>query len=249
MLLDVVFSPGEIALALAAQPGAACAVIDVVRATTTLTVLGEGGAARALVAADVAAARRLRVAHPGALLVGEVGGLAPEGFDVGNAPSVLGRRDVRGRDIIFATTNGTRAMQAAYQHGAGSILAASLRNAGAVADAALHHDAFLLLCAGLSGRVALDDLFAAGYIARMIAERAAARGRALDLTEGAVMALSLAVNAGESLDMLRRSQGGRNTLAIEMAEDLTWCAAVDASTIIPRMTGTTAEGALIFTFA
>ena len=137
-------------------------------------------------------------------------------------------------------------MVAAHQNGAGSICAASLRNAGAIAELALQHDAFLLLCAGLYGRVALDDLYAAGVVAQMVGDRAATRGLALELTEGASMALEFAAHAGEPLAVLRRSQGGRNTLAIEMAADLEWCAAVDASTVIPCMTGVTDDGALIF---
>ncbi|MBA3823846.1 MAG: 2-phosphosulfolactate phosphatase [Ktedonobacterales bacterium] len=246
MLLDVVFSPNEIALALATLPYAACAVIDVVRATTTLTVLGEGGATRILVTADIALARRLHSTRPLALLTGEVGGLAPTGFDFGNSPSALGQHIVRGREIILATTNGTRAMVMAQSHGAANIYAASLRNAGAVAETALGHTAFLLICAGLAGRVALDDLYAAGVITGMIVAAASSHGVALDLSEGAQMAREMAATAGEPLDVLRRSQGGRNTLAIEMADDLEWCAAVNASTVVPRMTGITDEGALIF---
>jgi 2-phosphosulfolactate phosphatase len=248
VLLDVVFSPTEIALALAAQPGAACAVIDVVRATTTLTVLGEGGAARVLIAEDVAAARRLRAIRPGALLAGEVGGLAPDGFDYGNAPSVLAQTDVQGREIILATTNGTRALVAAQANGASALYAAALRNGSAIAARALTHETCVLICAGLEGRVALDDLYAAGVIAGLTVRLAGEEDVPLMLTEGAVMAMYLAENAGEPLAVLRQSRGGRNTLAIEMAADLGWCAEIDASRVIPQITSLTEDGALICTF-
>lgn len=110
-------------------------VVDVIRATTTLAVLFDQGCRRVLLAPDIQSARTARRSRPDALLAGEVGGAAPEGFDLGNSPAEVSARAVREREVIFATTNGTRALRACA--GASATFAGSLRNATAVSRAAL----------------------------------------------------------------------------------------------------------------
>lgn len=118
-------------------------VVDVIRATTTLCVLFERGCRQVNVAGSIAAAReaaRQRKAaahpdHPAPLLAGEMGGLAPSGFDFGNSPAEFAALDLHGRDVIFATTNGTRALHACV--GGGAVLVGAFRNATAVAQAAV----------------------------------------------------------------------------------------------------------------
>ncbi|HEX8034601.1 MAG TPA: 2-phosphosulfolactate phosphatase [Ktedonobacterales bacterium] len=116
-----------------------CIVVDVIRATTTLCVLFERGCRSVLVAPSVAGARAARsdMATSGMdmLLAGEVEGLPPPGFDYGNSPAEFARRDLRGHEVIFATTNGTRAIRACA--GSRAILTGALRNASAVTHAAL----------------------------------------------------------------------------------------------------------------
>ena len=82
--------------------GAVYVVIDVIRATTTLCALFERGARRVLIAPGIAESRSARERlGEGHLLAGEVGGARPPGFDLGNAPSELGRREPpRSRDHL-----------------------------------------------------------------------------------------------------------------------------------------------------
>jgi 2-phosphosulfolactate phosphatase len=137
LTVDVLLAPGELMSEQAIGPETVAIVVDVVRATTTLVVMCDGGCARVLVAGDSAAARAFVAQHPaeGYLLAGEVGGLRPEGFDFGNSPVELAAADLRGQTLVFSTTNGTRALRACA--GARSILAGALRNADAVCHAAL----------------------------------------------------------------------------------------------------------------
>jgi 2-phosphosulfolactate phosphatase len=129
-------TPAELSSDLRLRPTDVAIVIDVIRATTTLAVLFDGGCARVLVAGDIPSARAYAVSHPGMyLLAGEVGGLRPPGFDFGNSPVELAVADLSGRDLIFSTTNGTRALHACAH--AGAVLAGSLRNAQAVCRVAL----------------------------------------------------------------------------------------------------------------
>src|SRR5262249_18836243 len=105
-------------------------VVDVVRATTTLCLFFERGARRGLAAPSVAAARAARAQLGGNyLLAGEAGGARPSDFDLGNSPGELAEWDLSGRELVYATTNGTRALHAC--RGGRAIFTGSLRNARA----------------------------------------------------------------------------------------------------------------------
>ncbi len=136
LAVDVLMTPVELGSGLVAGPESVAIVIDVVRATTTLSVMCDRGCARVLVASDIPVARAFVAGDPGKyLLAGEVGGLRPPGFDFGNSPVELAAADLVGRELVFSTTNGTRAMRACA--GARAILAGALRNAEAVCQMAL----------------------------------------------------------------------------------------------------------------
>lgn len=251
MLLDVICSPTELPAAFAETPGADCAVIDVVRATTTLLLLAERGARRCFVVPTLPAARDL-AARTGALLAGEEHGLKPAGFAFGNSPHEIAQADVAGREFVLATTNGTRALVAAQAAGAGTIAVAALRNAGAVALHALRSPAdgaFFLVCAGRGDRVALDDLFTAGTIVALARRLAVVRHQSLALGEGAQIAAQIAETAGEPLDALSRSDAGRGLLEIGLGDDLAYCAAINATDRVPRVTLDEPSGALAVVFA
>lgn len=111
--------------------------VDVIRATTTLSVLCDQGCQAARVVRTVAEAREARARGIPGLLVGEAGGLRPDGFDLGNSPREAATAPVATQDIIFATTNGTRALHACADAGADAIFAGSFRNATALAEAAV----------------------------------------------------------------------------------------------------------------
>jgi len=119
------------------QAGAIFIVVDVIRATTTLCVMCERGCPRIYVARTVEAARAARPTLPSvALLGGEAGGLAPAGFDLGNSPVEWAAQQLAGRPALFSSTNGARALHAC--RGVGPILVGAIRNASAVACAAVH---------------------------------------------------------------------------------------------------------------
>ena len=86
-------------------------VIDVLRASTTITWALASGASCVIPCLEVEKARA-KAAEIGTdvLLGGERAGELIEGFDLGNSPSEYTREMVDGKTIVFTTTNGTRAM-------------------------------------------------------------------------------------------------------------------------------------------
>jgi len=103
------------------------AAIDVIRAYTAAAFGLAAGAGRILLTGTVAEALALRERFAGALVMGEVDGLRPPGFDFGNSPSELAEQDLSGRTLIHRTSAGTqgalRAQNAAHLFGASFVVA------------------------------------------------------------------------------------------------------------------------------
>ena len=224
------------------QPDDVCVVIDAVRAGATLTAMAEAGDPVVYLAADAESARRFRDDdNPAALLGGEAGGLAPAGFDLGNSPAEWAKRDLRGAEVVFGTTNGTRAV--ARCSNADHVLVASFNNVAAVARLAgeLAGECVKIVCAGQKGLIALDDAVCAGLIARELIHAGG------DAADSAVMAVALAGHFDDIPALLRRSESGRRLLSVGYDSDLDWCARVDISEKVPQLAkdGLTADRRLL----
>ena len=153
--------------------GKAVAVIDVLRAGSTIVTALHNGARSVIPVADMGAAGRLagHLDPDVGLLGGERGGARIEGYQAGNSPLEYTAEAVAGRTVVLNTTNGTGALVKASQ--AGFLTAACFLNADAVA-ARLRHEAsennreVVLVCAGSEGRAALEDMLCAGYLLEQI---------------------------------------------------------------------------------
>src|SRR5918997_3901175 len=95
--------------------GAIVVVVDVLLATTTLLTILENGARSVYAVASLEEADEVGGGlDPGGLLRGgEQGAERIEGYDLGPYPEEYAPRVVSGKEVIFVTTNGTRAIGAA----------------------------------------------------------------------------------------------------------------------------------------
>lgn len=142
-------------------------VIDALRATTVMAVLFHRGLLSLRAVGDLELARYLATST-GALLLGEVGGLPPTGFDFGNSPVEVARADVTGRPAVHYTTNGTAALASVSR--LGPTFAGSLVNLGIIANYVHSSERVTLVCAG-NGRgthFSLEDFaVAAAFVQRL----------------------------------------------------------------------------------
>jgi 2-phosphosulfolactate phosphatase len=165
--LTVFFTSAELA-AIETAPDDIYIVIDVVRATTTLTVMLDRGASRILIANSIAQAREAAQKVPGRLLCGEQKIKTPSDFNYGNSPTQFSQVDLTDQELILTTSNGTRAFFTCPQQS--TRLGGCFYNAHAVTTHALKlaeqkHSNISLVCAGEYGYFALDDAICAGYLA------------------------------------------------------------------------------------
>ena len=215
--------------------GDVAVVVDVLRMTTTATVLAELGLASLEVIADVERARD-RARSTGALLLGERNARPLPGFDGGNSPLEFTGVAVLGRNAVLCTTNGSTAVAACA--GASHVLLGSLRNAGAVAARALElaQGSVRIVCAGTAGAVSLDDVVAAGHIVAALVERAPDG----DLSDTALLARATA-GSDDAAVLLAASGHGRTLTRAGFAGDLAEAARIDVSDRVPERVAGSAD--------
>jgi len=210
-------------------------VIDVLRATSTITQAIASGYERVLCCAEVDEARAAAAAAGDAVLGGERDAVRIDGFDFGNSPREFTGRPAAGT-LVLTTTNGTRLLLAAAAR-SDTVLVGSLLNLGAlVAEAhASGAEDVAVLCAGVLGELALDDAYVAGRIAESLGGEA---------TDSAAAAIRLARSFSSHEEGLSSSQSARNLLEAGLEEDLAFCARESVLEVVPRfsrMVGTAAE--------
>ncbi len=88
-------------------------IIDVFRAFTTAAIAFDRGADHIVLVAEIEEALALKSKGVGDLLMGEVDGTRPDGFDYGNSPYEISTADVAGKTIVQSTRAGTVGVAAA----------------------------------------------------------------------------------------------------------------------------------------
>lgn len=231
----------------ASLAGGLVVVIDLLRATTTMTAALHAGAANVYPVVEVEEAFEKRKAleragaPPGSILLGgERGGRLIDGFDLDNSPRAYTPDRVGGRTVIFSTTNGTRAIHLARRAGAAGIVLACLGNLSRVAaHCAASATPVHILAAGHAGLPLVEDVLAAGAVAWGTWE-------ALDRPEwsddGARLAMAAwrdAVSKGEHgvAEAIGGGRHGRSLVRLGFGADIAWCARVDWTRVLPTLRG------------
>lgn len=209
----------------------AVAVIDVLRASTSILTALENGARSIIPTDSVADAmeKAQQFERDTLLLCGERDGKKIVGFDLGNSPFEYRADLVKGKTIIFSSTNGSRTML--KTHGSRSTIVACMNNLSASIQYLLQQNVdIVIVCSGKLSRFSLEDAVCAGLIVNMIAEA----NPEFVLTDGALAASALAmVHGSDLLGMLELSRHGGYLQSIGMGDDLPVCAQVDRFASVP----------------
>jgi 2-phosphosulfolactate phosphatase len=211
------------------QPGAdtTAVVVDVFRATTTITTALASGCRFILPAADVEQAVRLiePFRNGEGLLGGERDCVKIDGFHLGNSPAEYAPEVVGNRVVVFTSTNGTRALLAAA--GAGPVLLGCFLNVGAVARRLAGAGSVAVVCAGNEGRFALEDFVCAGALVARL-------GRGVEAGDAAVAARAtfraLTPNLARALTATSHA---RRLAALGFKSDLALALRLDALSEVP----------------
>src|ERR687894_1658464 len=216
--------------------GATVVVVDVLLATTTLLTILENGARSVYAVAGLEEADEVGGGlDPGGLLRGgEQGAKRIEGYDLGPYPEEYAPGVVSGKDVVFVTTNGTRAIAAAAP--AERVLVGCLRNAPAIARhlEASGTESVYVVCAGSAGRFTTQDFLGASTILSLLKKKGYLRDWRLN--DAAWGGLDFAERwDGREPEALKQSRAGRWLLENDLAETFEFAGDVGASELVPEV--------------
>jgi 2-phosphosulfolactate phosphatase len=230
--VDVLF--GGTALSPSDVAGRVVAVIDVLRASTTIaTALAAG--ARAVIpleSSEDVVMRAKAFERADVRLAGERKMLPIPGFDLGNSPREYTRDAVEGKTVLMTTTNGTHAI--ANTQSARDVVVASYVNYTAVLTmlrAALRGGTDItLVCAGRERQFALEDAGCAGRYVYNVSKRLSG----VELNDAAQACALIDRKYGDHVVRLfDASEHGRALREAGFGDDLAACAAIDSYPVIP----------------
>lgn len=206
-------------------------VLDILFATTTIVAALSHGASAVIPARSPEEARLLASDRPadsyllaGELMIKRIEGFAPP------TPLALFAQPLRGRTLIYSTTNGTVALNAAA--GAKKVWVGSLLNGTAIARAIAAdgtEDTVIVLCSGSMGAYNLEDYYGAGYIVSRLIRYS---DTVWHLTDAARTALYLFEHWPPEA-CLFESRVGRLAIRINLADEVRYAARLDAIELAP----------------
>ena len=232
MRLDVFF--GSQALTPADVSGRVIAIVDVLRASTSIAVALANGAKSVIPfdSPEEAVTRRLSLDKSEVRLAGERKMLMIPGFDLGNSPREFTSEAIEGKTVLMVTTNGTGSLTAVQ--GARDVVVASYVNFSAVLallrTAARGGTDIAIICSGRERQFSLEDSACAGRYARHIAKRLTGA----ELNDAARAAMLVDKKYGDNIRKLfGDSTHGRALAEAGFEEDLALCAGIDTYSVVP----------------
>jgi 2-phosphosulfolactate phosphatase len=232
MRIDFHFTPGQVdEIALRDKT---VVVIDVLRSSTTIAAALSNGAREIIPVASLERAVNVSVGQGDSMLRGgERNGKMIEGFALGNSPREYTEDRVKGKGILFTTTNGTLAIEKS-RFAKGLVVCGFVNMSRVVTWISELEGDVVVLCSGRNGMFSLEDTVCAGMLLRNVVDK----GVDVELSDGANAAISLFKSFGRNLlKMLKGSEHGRYLISIGFEDDLPVCAAVDTIPVLPQLVG------------
>lgn len=228
--LEVCFSPAL--LHLYDTRDKVVVIIDIFRATSTITAALHNGAKCVIPVASVAECIAYGETLPNSITAGERDGKVAPGLQYGNSPLEYPTEFIKDKTLVLTTTNGTRLLH--MVEGAAQILIGSFLNLTAISDYLLAQNKSVLLgCSSWKDRYNLEDSLFAGAVAERLHE-----------------AFSINCDSARSARHLYRSSGGANYIeflkdsshynrlsAFGLENDMIYCTTPDRHPVVPYLNG------------
>ena len=211
-------------------------VIDVLRASTTIAAALRYGAKEIIPVNTIDSVIKISGNLFGdvTLRAGERNGRMIEGFNLGNSPLEYKEEVVKGKSIIFLTTNGSPAIVKG-KHAKNLVVASYVNLSAVIGFLQKLHEDFVIICAGKESSFCIEDAVCAGRIINELNDRI---DDEMTSDDAAAAASMLDRSVGRSiLKVLRSSDHGRYLTEIGFAEDIKFCAAIDSVPILPSFVG------------
>lgn len=204
-----------------------CVVIDVLRATTAISVAIDSGLKAIIPVSSVEEARKYK--EKGYLAAAERGGEIVDGFDFGNSPYTYMNPELKGKEVVLTTTNGTKSINIASE--LDTVIIASLANLDAVCDwLVAHNEDVLILGSGWKDKFNLEDTICAGAITDILIESQ----KFIADEDSTIAAKFIYRSAKENMfSFLKASSHRRRLKKLNLNEDIKFCLTPNTIKTVP----------------
>lgn len=215
--------------------GKVAIVLDVLFATSTIINAFAAGANEVIPTLDEAGANAEAQQHPEGsyVLAGELYAVTLPGF-APPTPIALTQHNLKGRKVIYSTTNGTVALKQSAK--ADHVYAGALVNAKAVVKRVLDKHAgktVLIVCSGSMGSPNLEDMYGAGYFVDLLSTEIEGDS---DTFSDASLAARALFRSEPSEQALFKSRVGRMMIERGLEHEVRFAAQLGVLDVVPELT-------------
>jgi len=202
-------------------------VIDVLRATSAICSALNNGVSAVIPVSTIDEAKSYQ--EKGYLVGAERQGEIVEGFHFGNSPYSYMRPELKDKEIVLSTTNGTRAINIAKD--ADQVIIGALVNLEAITEYLLQQDKNVLcLCSGWKDKFNLEDTICGGAIAEILISS----GKFSSDEDSSVAAKYLYMSAKDNyMGFLKSSSHRRRLKRLNLNKDIKYCLTPNQIDLIP----------------
>jgi 2-phosphosulfolactate phosphatase len=208
-------------------------VLDILFATSTMIAALANGADSVIPTMDEASAREAAKSLPpeSFILAGELYAETLPGF-ASPTPLALMQHPVKGRTLIYSTTNGTVALK--ESSAASHVYAGAMLNAHAVVrHIAREHpgETIIVVCSGSMGNPNLEDMYGAGYFVELIAQEFSAQRNFSD----ASWAARALYRSEDAESVLSRCRVGQMMLERNLLHEVKYASQKSVLNVVPKL--------------
>jgi len=202
-------------------------VIDVLRATSAICAAFQNGIKSIIPVATIEEAREYQ--KKGYLVGAERKGQIVEGFDFGNSPYSYMKDELKGKEVVLSTTNGTKALSIVSD--APIVVVGALNNLDALCEwLAVQDKNVLCLCSGWQNKFNLEDTICAGAIS----DKLISTGKFKSDEDSSIAAKYLYLSAWKNpLGYLKSSSHRKRLKNLNLNEDIKYCLTPNKTNVIP----------------
>lgn len=225
MKIDICFSPALYPYY--ENKDAIVVVVDIFRASTTMCAALNNGAECIIPVAGIDEAEAYKA--KGYLVGAERNVKRCDFADFGNSPFDYTSEKVRGKEVVFTTTNGTQAIEKAA--GCFCLVIGAFSNISAVADFCISQKKdVIVLCAGWNNRFNIEDTLFGGALA----ERLIDKGGYISASDAVQTGLSMWEEAKADIKKyIDKTEHIKRLEAHHLEKDAEYCLVEDTVHIVP----------------
>jgi 2-phosphosulfolactate phosphatase len=208
-------------------------IIDIFRATSTITTAIANGVKEVIPVAAVEECIALKSENSAYITAGERDGKVAPGLEYGNSPFEYPESFIKDKTLALTTTNGTKLLH--LVNGAEQIIIGSFLNLSAVVNYLIAQQKNVLLaCAAWKDRVNLEDTLFAGAVASKLEQAFESK---CDSTRLAKELYKQSLLESNLLEFLKDSNHFRRLSGFGLVKDMEYCTTIDMHSVVPIYNG------------